>query len=79
MPLIVKYWWLLLSPGVNHTIAENDYDLSDKIVVLTPGMTTARASVQTVQDEIDEASEEYFVMFLETDNDWQIEMLMNII
>lgn len=49
-------------------VAKIDYNLSDEVVVLTPGMTTAQVSVQTLQDEIYEADEEFFVMFLETDD-----------
>ena len=36
--------------------------------MLTPDVTTAQTSVQTIQDKIDEANMEFFVMFLETDD-----------
>ena len=58
-------------PGVDQEIAKVDYNTSDIFIHIpaTDAITThIRKQIALVDDTIDEASMEYFVMMLETDD-----------
>ena len=57
-------------PGINQEIAEVDYNTSDIFIRFTANTDASNMEVEIalVDDTIDEASMEFFVMMLETDN-----------